>query len=148
MIFKLNISDKGKAWRVEKEAEFLIGKSVGEKAEGRELGADFMEYELEITGGSDISGFPLSKNLEGIGLGRVLLTKGWGMRDNRRGIRIRKTVRGKIISDKTVQINMKVIKEGKKKLEEIFPEQNKIVDKKKKVEDKVEKIEKVLEPAL
>lgn len=138
MVFKLNISDKGKAWKIEKEAESLIGMSVGEKFEGREISEDLDGYELEITGGSDISGFPLYKNAEGIGLKRVLLKKGWGMKDSREGVRLRKTVRGKTISDKAVQINIKVVKEGKKKLSEIFPEQNKPKEKVKKVEEKKE----------
>ena len=62
---------------------------------------------------------------EGIGLKRIMLTKGWGMREKTKGLRKRKTVRGKTISDKTVQVNIKVVKEGNKKLAEIFPEQNK-----------------------
>lgn len=142
MAFKLNISDRGKAWRKEMEAEFLVGKSIKEKFDGKEIGSEFEGYEFEITGGSDIAGFPLSKDVEGIGLRRVLLTKGWGMKDARKGIRLRKTVRGKNISDKTVQINMKVLKEGKKRLEEIFPDQNKVQEavkeEGKKEEQKVE----------
>lgn len=125
MVLKVIIGDKGKAWRIEKEGETLIGKSLGEHIEGKELGHDFEGYELEITGGSDNSGFPLYKEVEGIGLRRVLLTQGWGMHDKREGVRLRKTVRGKTISDKVVQLNMKILKHGKKKLEEIFPEQNK-----------------------
>ena len=41
------------------------------------------------------------------------------------GLRLRKTVRGKVISPLIVQINLKLIKEGSKKLSEIFPDQNK-----------------------
>ncbi len=124
MVFKFIIGHKGKAWRFEKDADFIIGKAIGNKIEGKELGNDFNGYEFLISGGSDIAGFPLSKDVEGIGLKRVLLTRGWGMRDNRKGVRMRKTVRGKVISDKTIQINMGVVKEGEKKLEEIFNEQN------------------------
>ena len=125
MVFKFIIGDsRGKAWRMEREAEFLVGKSVGDVIEGKDFGHDFEGYEFEIRGGTDFAGFPLYKELGGIGLGRVLLTKGWGMRDNRKGVRLKKTVRGKIISDKVVQINMRVVKEGKKNLSEIFPEQN------------------------
>ena len=127
MAFKIIIGDKGKAWRLEKDAEFLVGLSVGEKFDGKELGHELEGYELEITGGSDISGFPLSKDVEGIGIRRVLLKKGWGMKDSRKGVRLKKTVRGKTISDKIIQINMKVVKEGKKKLNEVFLEQNKII---------------------
>ncbi len=139
MAFKIIIGDKGKAWRMEKDAEFLVGLSVGDKFDGKELGNELEGYELGITGGSDISGFPLYKDVEGIGLKRVLFARGWGMNDNRKGVRLRKTVRGKTISNKVVQINMKVIKEGKRKLSEIFPEQNRAVEKaEKKIEEKVE----------
>ena len=136
MAFKLNISDKGKAWRLESNAEFLVGLSLGERFEGKELGNAFSDYEFEITGGSDMAGFPLSKDVEGIGLKTVLLSKGWGMKDKRKGIRLRKSVRGKTISDKVIQVNLKVVKEGKKTLSEIFPEQNKVVEA--RVEEKKE----------
>ena len=70
MAFKLNISDKGKAWRLEIESENLVGRSVGDKIEGKEINKDFEGYELEITGGSDNAGFPMSKNIEGLGIKR------------------------------------------------------------------------------
>lgn len=125
MPFKINISDKGKSWKLETEAESLVGKSIGDKVEGKEVAQDLEGYELEITGGSDMSGFPLWKKAEGLGLKRVLLTRGFGMQDRREGIRLRKTVRGKVISNMVSQINLKVIKSGKKQLAEIFSEQNK-----------------------
>lgn len=131
MPFKLNISEKGKAWKLEVSEEAISGKSVGDKIEGKEIKPELEGYEFEITGGSDTAGFPLSKNVEGLGLKPVLLTKGWGMKDNTEGIRKRKTVRGKIISDTTSQINLNVIKAGKAKLEHIFPEQNQPKEKKK-----------------
>ena len=126
MVFKINISEKEKAWKLDIESEALVGKSVGDKIEGVELKPELVGYELEITGGSDIAGFPMSKNIEGLVLKRVLLKKGFGMRDTRRGLRLRKTMRGRTISNAISQINMKVLKPGAKKLEEIFPEQNKI----------------------
>ncbi len=127
MVFKIIIGDKGKAWRIETESEELAGKSIGDKINGKEIKPELDGYELEITGGSDIAGFPLSKDAEGIGLKRVLLKRGFGMRDNRKGLRLRKTLRGKQISSSTIQVNMKVLKSGSKKFEEIFPEQNKKV---------------------
>ncbi len=136
MPFKINISDKGKAWKLEIESEAILGKNVGEKFDGKDISADLSGYELEITGGSDIAGFPLSKDVDGLTLKALLLTKGWGMRDNRRGVRLRKTVRGKQISATTSQINLKVLKAGSKALSEIFPEQNK--PKEKVAEKKVE----------
>ena len=136
MVHKLNISEKGKAWKIEIEDARLNGKSVGEKIHGKEIKPELEGYELQITGGSDFSGFPLSEKVEGIGLKRLLLTRGWGLwtkpkglkkkrRKMTKGLRLRKTVRGKTISEKTIQINMNVVKIGKKPLFEIFPEQNK-----------------------
>jgi small subunit ribosomal protein S6e len=131
MVIKAIISDKGKAWRIEKEGEMLSGKSVGDKVEGKELMPELEGYELEITGGSDSSGFPLAKDVEGLGLRRLLLKQGFGMKDNREGVRLRKTVRGKIISATTAQINLKVSKHGSKKLNEVFSQQNLPKEKKK-----------------
>jgi len=136
MPFKIIIGDKGKAWRIESDSEYLVGKSVGDKIDGNEIKKELEGYELEITGGSDIAGFPMNKNISGIGLKGVLLKKGWGMHDSRSGVRIRKTNRGKVISNSVVQINMKVLKEGKNRIEKVFPEQNKSEEIKKTEEKK------------
>lgn len=136
MPFKLTIADKGKAWKVESTSEILVGKKIGETIKGADVGTDLEGYELEITGGSDSSGFPHKKDVEGSELKRVLLTKGWGMWQKPRklgkkkvstpdGLRLRKTVRGNRISEKTIQINMRVVKHGHKKFEDLFPDQNK-----------------------
>ncbi|MEX2016875.1 MAG: S6e family ribosomal protein [Candidatus Pacearchaeota archaeon] len=148
MAFKLNISEKtGRTFKVETETEALLEKSIGEKIEGKEISPDLSGYEFEITGTSDIAGFPGFKEAEGISLKRVLLGYGWGMHKKPRGVkkkggkkpegmRRRKTVRGKIISPAIVQINMKILKNGSKKLEEIFPEQNKPKETEQKAEVK------------
>ncbi|PIN93445.1 30S ribosomal protein S6e [Candidatus Pacearchaeota archaeon CG10_big_fil_rev_8_21_14_0_10_31_24] len=128
MPFKLNISEKGKAYKLELQEESLVGKSVGDKFTGSDISHDFEGYELEITGGSDLAGFPLHKGTEGIALRRILLTKGWGMRKKGPGLRLKKTIRGKVISVTTAQINIKVLKSGKKSLAEIFPDQNKATE--------------------
>lgn len=135
MPLKLNISEKGKAWKLEVEPQVLAGKSIGDKFNGKIISHDLDGYELEITGGTDFAGLPLSPKVEGVGLKRVLLAKGWGMhkrpkgnkkyRNTPKGLRLRKTVRGKIITDKTIQVNIKTLKSGHKSLAEIFPEQNK-----------------------
>ncbi|MBS3091604.1 30S ribosomal protein S6e [Candidatus Pacearchaeota archaeon] len=130
MVFKLNISDKGKAWKLETESEFFVGKNLGDKIQGKEIKPELEGYELEITGGSDSAGFPLYNELPGLNLRKVMLKKGWGMKDNTEGVRRKKTVRGKTISTATSLINLKVIKQGSKPLIEIFPEQNKPKEKK------------------
>tara|TARA_Y100000034_G_scaffold128905_1_gene184392 strand:+ start:2553 stop:3272 length:720 start_codon:yes stop_codon:yes gene_type:complete len=136
MVFKLNISQKGKAWKLELDSEILVGKKLNEKIPGKEISQDLDGYELEITGATDFAGFPHMKNFEGPERRKVLLTKGPGLHkrpkkegkkkvSTPKGLRYRKSQRGNQISDKTIQINLKVEKEGSKKLAEIFPDQNK-----------------------
>lgn len=132
-MFKINISEKsGKTYKLETESEELIGKELKEKVKGIEVSPDLEGYELQIMGASDGSGFTSMENVEGVGLKRVLLNYGKGMhirpKGNKKfnkkpadGMRLRKTVRGKVISPAIVQINMKVIKSGSKPLAEIFP---------------------------
>ncbi len=132
MAFRLNISDKGKAWRIELDCEALIGKRIGDKIPGKEIKEDFEGYELEITGTSDKAGFPGHKDIDSPMLTKRLLTRGFGMKTAEpHGLRLRKTLRGAIISEDTMQINIKVIKHGHKKLNELFPEQNKAKEEKK-----------------
>jgi len=134
MVFKINIADKsGKTYKLETEAEFLIDKELHDKFEGKELSSDLEGYEFEITGASDKSGFTALESVPGIGLKKVLLGYGKGMKKRPKyegkkkradkkpkGLRLRKTVRGKVISSAIIQINLKAIKEGKKSLEEVF----------------------------
>lgn len=152
MAFKLNISEKGKAWKLETESEELVGKKIGSKLKGEEISSNLAGYVLEITGTSDIAGFPGFKEVEGSGLIRKLLSYGKGMHQRSvgkskrpgrkpRGLRLKKTVRGNTISADVIQINMKVITPGSKKLEEIFPEQNKPKQAEKKAEEQIEKKE-------
>ncbi|HTZ41825.1 MAG TPA: S6e family ribosomal protein [Candidatus Omnitrophota bacterium] len=146
-MFKINISEKsGKTFKIESEAEELVGKSIHDKVEGKEISPELAGYEFEITGASDMAGFPSLDNVEGIGLKKVLLGYGKGMkkrpkREGKRkrtdykpeGLRLRKTVRGKVISPSIIQINLKILKEGHKKLHELFPEQNKPKEEKKEI---------------
>ncbi len=125
MVVKINIADKGKTWKVESDASAFLGKNVGDKFQGVEVKPELEGYELEIKGGSDNAGFPLSKDVEGVYLRKVLLTKGFGMQQSKpHGLRKRKTLRGKVISEALAQLNLVVVKHGGKKLHEIFPEQN------------------------
>lgn len=142
MPFKLNIAEKnGKTWKIETSSETIIGKHVGDHIKGSDIDANLEGYELTIAGGSDNAGFPHKKDVEGQELKRVLLTKGWGMHKRPRregkkkrytpkGLRLRKTVRGSRLSEKTTQINLVVTKHGHKHLNEIFPDQNKPKEKK------------------
>jgi len=96
---------------------------IGDKIKGDLISAELDGYELEITGTSDIAGFPGIKGEIGGQLRKRLLTKDdKGMNTTRpKGLRLKKTIRGEEISDKTAQINIKVLKEGKKKFDEVCP---------------------------
>jgi small subunit ribosomal protein S6e len=121
MPFKINISHKGKTYKLESDNEVLIGKKIGEQLDGSDISENLKGYKVEITGTSDISGIPGFKGFEGTTYHRKLLTFGPGMKDRRKGMRLRKTMRGEEISSKTSQINAKVLKEGEKKFSVIIP---------------------------
>jgi len=134
MAFKINIGEKsGKTYKLEASAPGLIDKEIGNKINGKEIKDDLEGYEFEITGASDSAGFPLLKEVPGQILKGVLLKYGKGMhkkprREGKkpaadkkpRGLRLRKTVRGRVISEAVVQINLKVLTVGKKPLSEVF----------------------------
>jgi len=134
MAFKINLNEKsGKTYKLEVSAPGLIDRELGDKIDGKEIKNELEGYEFEITGASDKAGFPLFKEVQGQGLKKVLLGYGKGMhkkpkregkkpaKDTKpKGLRLRKTVRGKVISEAVVQINLKIVKEGKKPLSEIF----------------------------
>jgi small subunit ribosomal protein S6e len=95
----------------EEKAKILIGKKIGDTIDGTIIGAP--GYKLLITGGTDNSGFPLRKDVEGVKKVKVLIKK-------KKGIRVRKTVRGNTISNDTVQVNTKIIEYGELPVEELF----------------------------
>ncbi len=129
MVFKINVSHNGKTAKFETENEELVGKSIGDKIAGKMIGVGLEGYELEITGTSDKAGFAGLPDESGPGLRRVLLTYGRGLHkrpkgikkkgDKPSGLRYRKTVRGNEISEDTIQINIKVLKEGGKEFEDL-----------------------------
>lgn len=139
MAFKINISDKsGKTYKLELESEELLGKELYDKIQGKDLLPGLEGYELEITGMSDNAGFPSHEKVPGIGLKKLLLSYGKAMwrrprREGKKkisnptpkGLRLRKTVRGRVISPEIVQINLKVLKHGKNPLSEVFQDQKK-----------------------
>ena len=132
MAFKINVSYKGKTIKFEIENESLVGTKIGDKISGKEIDKSLDGYEVGVTGTSDKAGFPGFEKYKGAGLKRVLLTYGPGMHkkprregkwptQNVKGLRLRKTVRGNEISLDTIQINLKVLKEGAKKFEDLLP---------------------------
>ncbi len=118
----INDSKTGKSFNKTLEsdkADQLFGKKIGEELDLSILGLD--GYSGIITGGSYMTGMPMSKDLDGSGLRKVLIGKGLG---NKQNIRRRKSIAGNTISQFTSQINIKISKYGEKSLEQLFTPSN------------------------
>lgn len=115
--FKVIVSDPtdGKSKVVELEgarAVPLIGRRLGETIDGSVVGMSGMK--LQIRGGSDKDGFPMRPDIHGgVRIG-VVISKGVGFHPDREGERQRKTLRGNMITEEIVQVNMKVLEKPKK----------------------------------
>ncbi len=115
--FKLVISNpedgKSKAVSVtEAQAQSFVGLRVGDSVSGEAFG--FPGKELIITGGSDKSGIPIRPDVPGGGKRYVLLSGPPGFRPKQKGQRVRRLVRGNIVTEDIVQINL-VVKGAEKK---------------------------------
>ncbi len=109
----------GKTYQKTLEEQFFTGKKIGEAVPGSALG--LTGYELQITGGSDGSGFPMLGYVEGAARKSLLMSRGLGAREIKKpGIRRRKTVAGNTVSVSTAQVNLKVTKAGTKSVPELL----------------------------
>ncbi|MFC6954133.1 30S ribosomal protein S6e [Halorubellus litoreus] len=101
------------------DANRFVGKTIGDEVDGGALGLD--GYTLEITGGSDEAGRPMSGDVAGPNLKEVLMKEdGVGYNQDRDGKRKRLTVRGSEISDAVVQINVTVAEAGEESVESLL----------------------------
>jgi len=116
----------GKSYQVElakdKEAN-IVGKKLGDELDGNLVGA--AGYTLELTGGSDGSGFPMRIEVHGSARKQILTSDGIGFNATESGERRRKYVRGNTFSAEIVQVNAKVKKPGASPLEQLFPKAEK-----------------------
>lgn len=123
-VYKLNISGgntgpgKGLSKLIEideKKSRLFEAKKIGESINGGLIG--FPNYEFEITGGSDASGFPMRKDVHGPVKKRILVSKpGIGYKPIRKGQKRRKMIRGSEITFDMTLINLKVLKYGETEL--------------------------------
>jgi len=128
MELKIVLSDAktGKSYQKivkDADAKRFMGLKIGDNVKGEIL--NLAGYEFQITGGSDYAGFPMRSDVPGILRKRVYAVSGIGVRKIEKGLKKRKTVAGNIIYDKTAQVNMKVIKEGRGPLGEEKPKEEK-----------------------
>ena len=120
--FKINIADPktSKCYKTEvkeEKAAPFMGLNIGEKIEGDKIGIE--GYEFQITGGTDYCGFPMRRGILGIRK-KITIYKGVGFKGGLKGMKKRKTVCGHKISESISAINLKVLKEGSKKLSDMF----------------------------
>jgi small subunit ribosomal protein S6e len=121
----------------------LIGRKIGETIDGSLLGLS--SHKVQIMGGSDKDGFPMRPNVHGGVRRRVVLSGGVGFNPKEHGARRRKTVRGDVITDEIVQVNMKIVekpKEAKAKGKEAEESEKKTRPAKEKKETKEKEKEK------
>jgi small subunit ribosomal protein S6e len=121
--FRLVISDPNKqsTYKMETagaQANKLLGLGIGDSLKGETIGLN--DYVFTITGGSDKDGVAMRRDLPGTVRKRLLLSGGVGYHPKKAGIRKRKSIRGRVISAETGQINLVVEKSGAKPLESIF----------------------------
>ena len=115
--FKIIVSDPetGESQFVEVEetqAIPLIGRKLGEDIDGSMI--KMSGHKLRITGRSDRDGFPMRPNVHGGVRTSIVLSEGVGFHPSRKGERQRKTLRGNVITDDIVQVNMRIIEKPKK----------------------------------
>jgi len=136
--FKIILSDpetgNSKTVELEETRTFpLIGRKIGEVIDGSIV--DLPGRKAQIMGGSDKDGFPMRSNVHGGVRRQVLLSGGVGFNPRNEGERRRKTVRGNVVTDEIVQINMKIVEKPKQ------PKERRKVRGKKKKEAREKEVE-------
>ena len=109
--FKIIVSDPqaGTSKVVELEearASSFIGRKIGETLDGAVV--DLPAHKVQIMGGSDKDGVPMNPYVHGGVRRSVVLSGGAGFHPKHQGARKRKTVRGNVLTDEIVQINLKI----------------------------------------
>ena len=117
--------DSGETHQVEvdgQDANRFLGKEIGESVDGGAVGLD--GYTVEITGGSDDAGRPLSPGVAGAALDEVLMSeRSVGYKPRRDGERRRVTVRGREIGDSVSQVNVRITERGSTDVDELLADE-------------------------
>lgn len=103
----------------ESRAAPMIGRKIGEIIEGTLV--DLAAHKLQIVGGSDKDGIPMRPSVHGGVRRSIVLSGGVGFNPKDSGQRKRKTVRGNVITDEIVQVNVKIVEKPKAKEEKPGP---------------------------
>lgn len=109
--FKLVISNtRGKSITQElkdRAAQPLLGSKIGDIIDSSVVGIS--GGKMKFTGGSDKSGTPMRPDVHGGVKKYVLLSRGVGMRNIIDGNRLRKLVRGNMVTEEIYQLNCQLI---------------------------------------
>jgi small subunit ribosomal protein S6e len=109
--FKLVVSDPhGRSTSREIKdisAQPLLGSRVGDVLDSSIIGIG--AGKMKITGGSDKSGTPMRGDVHGGVKKYVLLSRGVGMKNSLEGARIRKLVRGNLVTEEIYQLNCSLV---------------------------------------
>ena len=109
--FKLVVSDRtGKSSSREIKdisAQPLLGSRIGDVLDSSIIGVS--SGKMKITGGSDKSGTPMRADVHGGVKKYVLLSRGVGMKIHTEGARIRKLIRGNLVTDEIYQLNCSLV---------------------------------------
>ena len=113
----------------------VLNYKIGDVIDGAVVG--LAGFKLKITGGSDNSGFPLDRSIQGTIKTR---SKRIGESGRMAGVPKMQTVRGNMISPDIEQVNLVIVEYGDKPAEELFPKKEKAAEpaKEKKEEKKPE----------
>lgn len=98
-------------------ASALVGRKIGDSIEGSAFGMS--GYKLRLSGGSDSSGFPLNRSIQGTG--KVKILKLVAESGKQKGQYRRESVRGGIVAQDTAQVNLSITEYGEKAIDEIMP---------------------------
>jgi small subunit ribosomal protein S6e len=130
--FKLVISDsKGKSITQElkdRSAQPLLGSKIGDIIDSSIIG--ITGGKLKVTGGSDKSGTPMRPDVHGGVKKYVLLSKGIGIKNIGGGHRIRKLVRGNMVTEEIYQLNCALVDGNLPVNDEVKADMNKEANKK------------------
>ncbi len=96
-------------------AQALVGKSIGEEVDGKLLGMG--NVKLRITGGTDKDGIPMRFDIQGGAKKRAVLAGGVGYHPKNEGERLRKLVRGRTVTEDTLQVNSVIVSGEMEKVE-------------------------------
>ena len=98
------------------KAATFMNRKIGEQIDGAAL--EMSGYKLKLTGGSDTSGFPMDRSIDGSAKRQVL--KLIAVSGKKKGQHRRSTVRGNTVTVDTAQVNLSILEYGDRSIDEIM----------------------------